>query len=142
MDNHVTAVPAAPSSEAADHFARLLTFETDCADVADALRNGPSDFVLLHVVGTRQAYERRHLPGAEHLPHADMSADRMAHWPDGTLFVVYCAGPHCNGADRAALKLAKLGYPVKIMIGGITGWADEGLDFATGPEPGRRSDAA
>jgi rhodanese-related sulfurtransferase len=54
----------------------------------------------------------------------------MSQWPEETLFVVYCAGPHCNGADRAALMLAKLGRPVKIMIGGITGWADEGLAFA------------
>lgn len=139
MRNFVTAVPAAQAFEAAAHFARLLTFETDCADVADALRKGASDFVLLHVVGTGAAYERRHVPGAEHLPHAEINAERMAHWPDGTLFVVYCAGPHCNGADRAALKLATLGYPVKIMIGGITGWADEDLGFATGQEPGRIS---
>ena len=41
----------------------------------------------------------------------------MTAWPEGTLFVVYCAGPHCNGADRAALKLARLGLPVKIMLG-------------------------
>lgn len=137
MGDFVTAVPAAPSTEAVTHFSRLLTLETDCADVADALRKGKTDFVLLHVVGSRQAYERRHVPGAEHLPHAEINAERMAHWPEGTLFVVYCAGPHCNGADRAALKLATLGCPVKIMIGGITGWADENLNFATGPEPGR-----
>jgi rhodanese-related sulfurtransferase len=40
--------------------------------------------------------------------------------------VVYCAGPHCNGADVAALKLAELGRPVKMMLGGLTGWQDEG----------------
>ena len=50
-------------------------------------------------------------------------------WPHDTLFVVYCAGPHCNGADRAALQLARLGRPVKMMIGGMTGWADEGFAF-------------
>ncbi len=44
---------------------------------------------------------------------------------------------HCNGADQAALKLARLGRPVKIMIGGITGWADEGLPFAAGQMRGR-----
>lgn len=55
----------------------------------------------------------------------------MAQWPADTLFVVYCAGPHCNGADRAALKLARLGLPVKIMIGGITGWEDEQYAFAS-----------
>jgi rhodanese-related sulfurtransferase len=43
------------------------------------------------------------------------------------VFVVYCSGPHCNGADRAALRLARLGRPVKHMIGGIEGWKDQGL---------------
>ena len=53
-----------------------------------------------------------------------------------TLFVVYCAGPHCNGTDRAALRLSRLGCKVKVMIGGITGWADEGFSFVSGKEPG------
>ncbi|MNC55250.1 Rhodanese-like domain protein [compost metagenome] len=94
------------------------------------MKDEDMDFVLLHVVGSPEAFARRHIPGALHLRHRDMSAERMAEWPADTLFVVYCAGPHCNGADRAALKLARLGRPVKIMIGGITGWADEGFSFA------------
>lgn len=53
-------------------------------------------------------------------------------WPADTLFVVYCAGPHCNGADVAALKLAELGRPVKMMLGGLTGWEDEGYAFVSG----------
>jgi hypothetical protein len=28
------------------------------------------------------------------------------------------------------LKLAELGRPVKMMLGGLTGWEDEGLPFA------------
>jgi len=132
----VSAIPAASSLEAAAHFARRLSLETDCADVAAAIRAGEVDFVLLHVVGAPQAYARRHVPGALHLPHAEITAERMAAWPADTLFVVYCAGPHCNGADRAALNLARLGRPVKLMIGGITGWEDEGLPFAEGAEPG------
>ncbi|PIB90415.1 rhodanese-like domain-containing protein [Caulobacter sp. FWC2] len=133
----VSEIPAAASQVAADHFAARLSLETDCADVAAALQADEVDFVLLHVVGSPQAYARRHVPGALHLRHADMTAERMAQWPADTLFVVYCAGPHCNGADRAALKLARLGRPVKLMIGGITGWEDEGLPFASGEEPGR-----
>lgn len=42
-----------------------------------------------------------------------------------------CAGPHCNGADKAAVRLARLGRRVKKMIGGIEGWKDEGFDLAT-----------
>ena len=132
----VSAIPAAASADAVVHFASRLSLETDCSDVGASMRAGEMDFVLLHVVGSPEAYARRHVPGALHLRHADMSAERMAEWPADTLFVVYCAGPHCNGADRAALKLATLGRPVKLMIGGITGWADEGLAFATGDEPG------
>ena len=127
----VSEIPAAPSAAAAAHFAARLSLETDCADVAAAMRAGEVDFVLLHVVGSPEAYARRHVPGALHLRHADMTAERMSAWPADTLFVVYCAGPHCNGADRAALKLARLGRPVKLMIGGITGWEDEGLAFAS-----------
>lgn len=48
--------------------------------------------------------------------------------------MVYCAGPHCNGADVAALKLAELGRPVKMMLGGLTGWEDEGYAFVSGNE--------
>jgi len=134
--SHVSAIPAASSEVAAAHFAARLSLETDCSDVAAAMKAGEADFVLLHVVGSPETYARRHVPGAIHLRHAEISAERMAQWPADTLFVVYCAGPHCNGADRAALKLAQLGRPVKLMIGGITGWEDEGLAFAEGPEPG------
>jgi rhodanese-related sulfurtransferase len=134
--SYVSEIPAASPQVAAAHFAARLSLETDCSDVGAALKAGEVDFVLLHVVGSPEAYARRHVPGALHLRHADMDAERMAQWPVDTLFVVYCAGPHCNGADRAALKLARLGRPVKLMIGGITGWEDEGLAFATGSEPG------
>ena len=138
----VSAIPAAASPDAAAHFARRLSLETDCSDVGAALKAGEIDFVLLHVVGTPEAYARRHVPGAIHLRHVEITAERIAEWPTDALFVVYCAGPHCNGADRAALKLAMLGRPVKLMIGGVTGWEDEGLPFATGEEPGELSLAA
>jgi len=126
----VTETPAASSDVAADHFLRRLSVETDCIDVALAIRNAEQDFVLLHVIGSPEDYERCHLPGAVHLPHTQITAARMRQWPQETLFVVYCAGPQCNGADKAALKLARLGRPVKIMVGGIQGWADDGLAFA------------
>ncbi len=130
--SYVTDIPAASPEEAASHFLHRLSVETDCADVHHALTHNEKDFVLLHVVGSPDAFARRHLPGAIHLPHSTITAERMTEWPADILFVVYCAGPHCNGADFAALKLARLGLAVKIMIGGITGWQDEGFSFASG----------
>ena len=81
-------------------------------------------------------YEQGHVPGAIHLPHGKFTKTKMSAWPAETVFVVYCAGPHCNGANKGAIRLAELGRPVKEMIGGITGWEDEGFSFATGMEPG------
>ena len=128
MPSHVTATPSAPPSEAAQHFARKLSLETDCWDVHESLKSAP-DFVLLDVRGAT-AYAKGHVPGAISLPHREIEAERMMAWPHATVFVVYCAGPHCNGADKAALKLAHLGRPAKVMLGGVTGWADEGFAFA------------
>ncbi|QIX98496.1 rhodanese-like domain-containing protein [Cedecea sp. FDAARGOS_727] len=128
--SYVTDYPAAAPDIAAAHYLHKLSLETDCADVNAAIQSGETDFVILHVVGTEQTFSHRHIPGAIHLPHRFITADRMAEWPLDTLFVVYCAGPHCNGADQAALKLARLGRPVKVMPGGITGWEDEKLAFA------------
>lgn len=129
--SYVTEFPAASPAETAAHFRQRLTFETDCADVYASLQQPDTDFVLLHVVGSPEMFLRRHIPGAIHLRHIDMTAERMQEWPEDTMFVVYCAGPHCNGADRAALKLSMLGRPVKVMIGGMTGWQDEGFAFTT-----------
>jgi rhodanese-related sulfurtransferase len=137
----VAAIAAASPARAAEHFAGRLSFETDCADVHASLARQEADFVLLDARGPH-AYARSHVPGALNLPWREITAERMAAWPPETLFVVYCAGPHCNGADRAALRLAELGRPVKLMLGGVTGWADEGFAFAHGSEPGTLVDAA
>lgn len=125
MPSAVTETPAAPSHLARDHFAAAFSFETDCWDVHDTLSRG-ADFVLLDV-RSPALFAKGHVPGAINLPHGKITARKMAEWPEGTLFVTYCAGPHCNGAARGALRLANLDLPVKIMSGGITGWIDEGF---------------
>ena len=126
--NAVTAAPAAPSADALAHFEGSFRFETDCWDVHEALDSADPGFVLLDVRGP-QLFAAGHIPGAVHLPHGKIIASKMASWPEDTLFVTYCAGPHCNGAARGAVRLAQLGRPVKIMTGGITGWIDEGFEL-------------
>lgn len=128
MSNAVTEVPAASPAEALDHFGSSFAYETDCADVHAAMAGADPGFVLLDV-RTHDLYDRGHVPGALSLPHGKIIGSKMAAWPEATLFVVYCAGPHCNGAARAAVRLARLGRPVKLMAGGITGWLDEGHEL-------------
>ena len=122
----VNEIPAAASVDARSHFEGLLAFETDCWDVHSAIDAGPCDFVLLDV-RSPDAYAAGHLPHAVNLPHARINERNLAAYPAETMFVVYCNGPHCNGADRAAARLARLGRPVKKMIGGLEGWKDEGF---------------
>ncbi|SFB11169.1 Rhodanese-related sulfurtransferase [Pseudomonas sp. NFIX10] len=126
MTSLVREVPAAPSDIALQHFSRRLSFETDCSDVHASQQAGNVDFVLVDVRGPL-AYERGHVPGAINLPTRTLTAQALAAYAKTTLFVVYCAGPHCNGANKAAVRLATLGYPVKEMIGGVMGWLDEGF---------------
>ena len=128
MSTRVSAIPAAASPDAAAHFESLLRFETDCWDVHDSLARGAEDFVLVDV-RSPTLFGRGHVRGAINIPHSEIDEARLRTFPASTLFVVYCAGPHCNGANRAALRLARLERPVKMMIGGVTGWLDEGFEL-------------
>ena len=125
----VTDVPAAPPAEALAHFQKRLTFETDCWDVHVALAAKHPGFVVLDV-RSAEAFAAGHVPGAVSLPHRRIHERNLAAHSADTLFVVYCSGPHCNGADKAAVALARLGRPVKKMIGGFTGWNDEGFELS------------
>ncbi len=127
--SYVSAIGAAASEVALAHFTSLLSLETDCWDVHDALNTDRQDFVLLQTSASPDSFAAEHIDGAIHLHHSQISDDTLAAWPTDTLFVVYCAGPHCNGADRGAANIARLGRPVKKMIGGKAGWLDEGFTF-------------
>ncbi|MFJ9457527.1 rhodanese-like domain-containing protein [Kitasatospora sp. NPDC101447] len=131
----VLSVPAAAPAEAAAHFAARLAFEADVSDVHADLVSGAPGVV---VVDTRSdaAWDQGHIPGALHIPTARI-ADLAPQLIDPALTVVtYCWGPGCNGATRAALAFARLGYQVKEMLGGFEYWAREGFayDSATGTE--------
>ena len=122
----VTEIAPADPAAAQAHFEGLLAFETDCWDVHASLVEEGRGFVLLDVRAP-DLYRDGHILGAVNLPHGRIIGRNLADYPADMLFVVYCSGPHCNGADKAAARLAHLGRPVKKMIGGIEGWKDEGL---------------
>ncbi len=119
--------PAA-SEEALAHFQRLLKYETDCWDVHYALHNDLVDFVLLDVRAVEVA-RQGYIAGATFLPHGQINEDTLSIYPAETVFVVYCAGPHCNATEKAASRLARLGRPGKKVFGGVTGLRDEGFEL-------------
>jgi len=113
------------AAEAHAHFAARLAFETDCADVAADLAAGTPPYALLDV-RSAATYARGHVAGALNVPSSSIDADVAASLPDG-LLVVYCWGPGCNGAHKAAAALSAHGRQVKEMIGGFEYWVREGL---------------
>lgn len=133
----VLGVAAAAPAGAAAHFAARLAFEADASDVrADLLAGVPG----LVVVDSRSeaSWDQGHIPGALHIPTARIAelAPRLVD-PAATV-VTYCWGPGCNGATRAALAFARLGYPVKEMLGGFEYWAREGYPYETAEGPEQR----
>lgn len=133
----VLSVPAAANEVALTHFASRLAFETDVSDVYADLEAGllGRSFVLVDA-RSREAWDQGHIPAALHLPTREIArraGDRTLSEliPAGLPVVTYCWGPGCNGATRAALELAGLGYPVKEMIGGFEYWVREGFAYET-----------
>jgi rhodanese-related sulfurtransferase len=131
-------VPPAAAADAVSFFTARLTFQTDVSDVHASLESGLPGFVLLDSRG-EDAWRQGHVPGALHLPTADIPSRARELLDPGVPVITYCWGPGCNGATRAALALAQLGYPVKEMIGGIEYWIREGFAVETADGLQRRA---
>src|SRR4051812_25951111 len=110
-------------TDAIRFFADRLTYQTDVSDVRAAR---PGEFVLVDARG-QNAWDQGHIPGAVHLPHADIPARAADVLDPAVPVVTYCWGPGCNGATRAALALARAGYTVREMLGGVEYWVREGF---------------
>ncbi|MGL6234304.1 MAG: rhodanese-like domain-containing protein [Segniliparus sp.] len=115
---------------AAAYFQAKLDHETDVDDVASALRAGAGDFTLVDV-RSAEAWAQGRVPGAVHLPRAEIAARALHEIDRAKPVVVHCWGPGCNGATKAALGFADLGFSVKEMIGGFEYWVREGFDVET-----------
>ena len=125
--------PPAASDAALAHFAARQSFEADVSDVhADRALIGTA-FVLVDSRSS-ESWAQGHIPGAIHVPTREIAERAVdgslaALVPPGTPVVTYCWGPGCNGATKAALAFARLGYPVKEMIGGFEYWVREGYAY-------------
>lgn len=106
------------------HYENKLAFEMDPSDLFDALNNGEK----VVVIDARKAfgYEAEHIPTAINIPHREMTIESTQHLDRDVLYVTYCDGIGCNASTRGALNMAKLGFKVKELIGGIEWWKFDG----------------
>lgn len=129
--SQVMQVPPADPDLARRHFEDKLAFETDPADVWDAIKSGNVDFLIADC-RSEGNYNKTHIPGAISLPWHEITPERVRDLPDLPI-VTYCWGPACNASTKGAARLAALGRPVKELIGGLEYWIREGH-----PTEGRR----
>ena len=121
--------PAAPTA-AAEFFASRLAFQADVSDVQASLAQPDAGFVLLDS-RSRAGWTQGHVPGAIHLPTAEIPQRARQLLDVRVPVITYCWGPGCDGATRSALALARLGFSVKEMLGGIEYWIREGFPVHT-----------
>ena len=108
------------------HFESRLEWEIDAADL-----HANRDAYIVIDARTPEAFATGHVPGAINLPHRTITAE-TAQFPKDAVLVTYCDGIGCNASTKAAVKLSRLGYRVKEMIGGMDWWRRDGLPVHEG----------
>jgi rhodanese-related sulfurtransferase len=106
------------------HYSDKLAFETDAWDLRAALDRGEK--IIVVDARSAQNYQKQHIPGAINLPHRTMTKEATGHLDRAALYVVYCDGIGCNASTHGALNLARLGFQVKELLGGLDWWKREG----------------
>jgi rhodanese-related sulfurtransferase len=101
-----------------------LAFEMDPSDLYEAMKNGER----VKPLDARKsfAFEKEHIPGAMNFPHREMNEESTKHLDKTILYVVYCDGIGCNASTKGSLNMARLGFKVKELIGGIEWWKFDG----------------
>ncbi len=107
-----------------EFYENKLAFEMDPSDLYDAFKNSTA-FIALD---TRQAfgYKNEHIPTAINIPHKEMTDENTKHLDKSKTYVCYCDGIGCNASTKGALKMTKLGFKVKELMGGIEWWKFDG----------------
>lgn len=111
-------------NEQMKHYESKLSFEIDSWDLKVALEAG--EHILIIDARSSTAYQIEHIPGAISIPHLKMSEETTKHLDSTALVVTYCDGIGCNASTKGALKMLKLGFRVKELIGGLDWWKRDG----------------
>ena len=101
-----------------------LRYETDSWDLFEALQR--SENLVVVDARSADAYAKEHIPSAVNIPHRAMSEETTAHLDRATTYVTYCDGIGCNASSKGALNLARLGFSVKELLGGLDWWKRDG----------------
>src|SRR5215475_8368377 len=106
------------------YYEHKLAFEIDAWDLVERLNQGEK--IIIIDTRTPDAYALAHIPGAINIPHRTMNPETTAKLQNDFLYVSYCDGIGCNGSTKGALNMARLGFKVKELTGGLEWWKRDG----------------
>lgn len=110
--------------DAITFYEHKLAFETDSWDLKTMLDSGEN--VILIDARAATAFAAEHIPGAINIPHRTMTRESTAHLDRDALVITYCDGIGCNASTKGALTMARLGFKVKELLGGLDWWKRDG----------------
>lgn len=105
-------------------YEQKLAYEMDSADLFEAI-NANENLIIIDA-RKAHAFLAEHIPTAINLPHREMNEESTQHLDKNALYVTYCDGIGCNASTKGALNMAKLGFRVKELMGGIDWWKRDG----------------
>jgi rhodanese-related sulfurtransferase len=108
------------------HYSDKLEFEMDSWDLRAAMDKGEKIIVI--DAQSAQSYAEEHIPGAVNLPHRTINAESTRNLERNALYVTYCDGIGCNASTKGALNMARLGFRVKELMGGLDWWKRDGYE--------------
>jgi rhodanese-related sulfurtransferase len=106
------------------HYTDKLAFEIDSWDLHETIGRGEA--VIVVDARSEEVYREEHIQGAVNIPHRTMSPETTAHLDRDALVVTYCDGIGCNASTKAALRMTRLGFRTKELIGGLAWWKRDG----------------
>jgi len=118
---------------AVEHFEAKLAFEIGPIGLKYALEG--KEPITVVDLRTPELYAQGHIPGSINISIEDLERDQSQLSKDKTT-VVLCYNITCHLATKAALLLAKKGFPVKELIGGFNDYQAANLPVEGKKEAG------
>lgn len=121
-------------NEQVKYYEDKLAYEIDSWDLNQSIKNDKN--VVIIDVRSNEIYNITHIPNSINIPHQSMNEKTTKDLDKSSFYVTYCDGIGCNGSTKGALKMAKLGFKVKELIGGLDWWIRDG--YETGGVKGKQ----
>lgn len=103
---------------AEEFFAQRLAFTLGPVELTKMLEQNK---VKLIDVRRKEDFDEGHIDGAISIPKDELK-QRMSELSQNDVHALYCYNQQCHLASSAALELAKNGFPVMELEGGIDVW--------------------